>query len=40
VTIVATDKNVEKFKKHKSSHTLTQRLQDVKDLKIADIVSP
>mgnify|MGYP001942549341 CR=1 FL=1 len=40
VTIVATDKNVEKFKKHKSTNTLTQRLQDVKDLKIADIVSP
>jgi hypothetical protein len=31
---------VEKFKKHKSSNTITRRLQDVKDLKIADIVSP
>lgn len=40
VTIVATDKNVEKFKKHKSHNTLTRRLQDVKNLKIADIVSP
>ena len=32
--------NVERFKKHQSSNTLTRRLQDVKDLKIADIVSP
>lgn len=40
VTIVATDKNVKKFKNHNSQNTLTQRLQDVKHLKISDIVSP
>jgi len=40
VTIVATDKNVEKFKKIWPKYPLSQRMQDVKDLQIADIVSP
>ncbi len=40
VTIVATDKNVEKFKSNGPKYPLTKRIQDVKDLQIADIVSP
>lgn len=40
VTIVATDKNVEKFKSIWPKFPLSKRMQDVKDLQIADIVSP
>lgn len=40
VTIVATDKNVEKFKTNGPKYPLKKRMQDIKDLQIADIVSP
>lgn len=40
VTIVATDKNVEKFKSSGPRYPLKKRMQDIKDMWIADIVSP
>lgn len=38
VTIVATDKNIEKFKKKAPLYEQTKRIQDVKNMDIADIV--
>ncbi|MCP4524180.1 MAG: adenylyltransferase/cytidyltransferase family protein [Candidatus Gracilibacteria bacterium] len=40
VTIVATNNNVKKFKKHTAQNDMNQRMNDVKKLGIADIVSP
>lgn len=40
VTIVATWKNVVKFKKHAAQNNLDHRMQDVKNLWLSDIVSP
>ncbi|MCP4524250.1 MAG: adenylyltransferase/cytidyltransferase family protein [Candidatus Gracilibacteria bacterium] len=40
VTIVATDQNVQNFKHHHADRDIHQRIEDIKNLGIADIVCP
>jgi glycerol-3-phosphate cytidylyltransferase-like family protein len=38
ITIIATDKNIEKFKKFKPQNSREQRIEDIKNLNISDEV--